>query len=287
MHDRVSMSQISSWGWTLDEDLAFYEQHRIDNVGIAFRKLEAGGDPLAAARRVVESGLRITNLLAPGPFTLDQPDAWSAQHERMGVILDTALILRPEVVVFTTGPAGQLSWERAADAFDEVMRTVVAEATREELTLAIEHTNSLRTDVGFVHTLRDAIELAWRVGTGVCLEVNACWAERHLAGTIAAGIDAIALVQLSDYLIGTHTTPERVVPGDGHIPLARIVRDLLDAGYEGVFDIEVIGARIEDEGYEVALPRAIEAVERLVDESGQAGGATDSSFVDNAASDAT
>ena len=48
---------------------------------------------------------------------------------------------------------------------------------------AIEHTNSLRVDVGFVHTLRDAIDLARRLDTGVCMEINACWAERDLGAT--------------------------------------------------------------------------------------------------------
>jgi sugar phosphate isomerase/epimerase len=119
--------------------------------------------------------------------------------------------------------------------------------------------------VGFVHTLRDAIDLAWRIGTGVCMEVNACWAERNLAGTIAAGIEAIELVQISDYAIGTRTTPERLVPGDGDIPLSRIVESVLDAGYSGVFDIEVIGPRIEDEGYESAIRRSIAYVEALLE----------------------
>lgn len=265
MHDRISVSEISSWRWTLDEDLAFYERAGIDHVGVAFRKLEADGDPMTAARRVIDAGLRVTNLLAPGPFSLDHPELWSAQHERMGAILDTALALRPEVLVLTTGPAGALSWERAADAFDEVMRAPLAETTRESIAVAIEHTHSLRTDVGFVHTLRDAIELAWRVGAGVCMEVNACWAERNLLGTVTAGIDALELVQVSDYVIGTHTTPDRVVPGDGDIPLGRIVDELLDAGYEGVFDIEVIGPRIEDEGYERAIARSVAAVESLLD----------------------
>jgi sugar phosphate isomerase/epimerase len=288
MHDRISVSEISSWRWTLDEDLTFYRAAGIDHVGVAYRKLEAEGDPVAAAQRVVDAGVRVTNLLAPGPFELDRPESWPEQRERMGSILDTALALRPEVLVFTTGPAGQLSWERAADALDEVMRTTVAEAARESLVVAIEHTNALRTDVGFVHTLRDAIELAWRVGTGVCLEVNSCWAERNLLGTITAGIDAIALVQLSDYVIGTHTTPDRVVPGDGDIPLGRIVDELLDAGYGGVFDIEVIGPRIEDEGYESAIRRSIAAVEDLLDGTEQPYGASGvASFVDSAASDAT
>ena len=65
------------------------------------------------------------------------------------------------------------------------MGPAIVEAERERLALAIEHTHSLRTDVGFLHTLRDAVELAWRLGVGVCLEVNACWAERNLGGTIA------------------------------------------------------------------------------------------------------
>ena len=243
----------------------------IDNIGISYRKLEADGDPLAAARRVVDAGLRVTNLLVPGPFDLDHPERWSAQRDRAGLVMDTAVALRPEVVVFTTGPAGQLPWERAADAFEEAMQAILAEAAREEIPVAIEHTNSLRTDVGFVHTLRDAIELGWRLGTGVCMEVNACWAERNLAGTISAGTDSILLVQLSDYAIGTRSTPHRLVPGDGDIPLARIVHQLLDAGYAGVFDIEIVGPAIDDEGYERAIERSIAAVQDLLGD-GEASG---------------
>ena len=66
------------------------------------------------------TGLRITTLLVPGPFELDHPERWEARRDRAGLIMDTALALRPELVVFTTGPAGQLPWERAADAFEEV-----------------------------------------------------------------------------------------------------------------------------------------------------------------------
>ena len=99
--------------------------------------------------------------------------------------------------------------------------------------LALEHTNSLRADVGFVHTLRDAIDLARALDIGVCMEINACWGERALGDTIAAGVDRIRLVQLSDYVIGTLTTPDRAVPGDGDIPFDRIVGQLLAAGYSG------------------------------------------------------
>jgi sugar phosphate isomerase/epimerase len=126
----------------------------------------------------------------------------------------------------------------------------------------------LRVDVGFVHTLRDVVDLARRLGTGVCMEVNACWAERGLAETIAAGVDVIALVQVSDYAIGTRSTPDRLVPGDGDIPLERILRTVLDAGYRGVFDLELIGPRIDEEGYDAAVPRAVAQLSSLLERLG-------------------
>jgi sugar phosphate isomerase/epimerase len=97
------------------------------------------------------------------------------------------------------------------------------------------------------------------------MELNACWAERDLAATIVDGIDRIAVVQVSDSAIGTRSTPNRLVPGDGDIPLRRIIGQLLDAGYAGVFDLELVGPRIEDEGYPSAIARSCTWLTDLLD----------------------
>lgn len=266
MHPRLSVSQISSFTLTLDEDLELWDELGVDAVGIALRKLEATGDPLAAVQRLLDTDLRIANLLAPGPFRLDDPDGWPDQRPAADRLMEVALALRPEVVIMTTGPSGVLPWERAADAFEEITRGLVAEAEREGLLLAIEHTHSLRADVGFVHSLRDAMDLGFRVDMGTCLEINACWNERNLAGTITAGVDAIVAVQVSDFAIGTRTTPDRLVPGDGDLPIERIVRQLEAAGYTGTYDIELVGPKIEEEGYESAIRRSIDWMTELLEE---------------------
>jgi sugar phosphate isomerase/epimerase len=173
-----------------------------------------------------------------------------------------------ECMVLTTGPAGPLSWEDAADALATVLSPVVDESKRRGLPLALEHTNSLRPDVGFLHSLRDTMDVARHLGVGVCMEINACWGERGLGQTVARGVDLLRLVQVSDYVIGTLRTPDRAVPGDGDIPLARIIGLLVESGYDGVFDIELVGPRIEEEGYERAVPRAIERVEALLAAAG-------------------
>ena len=52
------------------------------------------------------------------------------------------------------------------------------------------------------------------------------------------------------------TVEHYVVMGDGDIPLRRILPAIRDAGYDGYFDIELIGPAIEEEGYESVVPRA-------------------------------
>jgi sugar phosphate isomerase/epimerase len=266
MHERISVSAISSYRLPLDEDLAFWARHGIVRAGVSVAKLEAFGwdDGVARVAEAVSGGLDVANLIGLGPFDLADPAKWDRQRTRLARALDAAVEFGADCLVFTTGPAGALAWEDAADALEAALTPVLGSAAAKQVPFALEHTHSLRVDVGFVHSLRDVLDLAERLGTGVCMEVNACWAERGLAETVAAGIDRIRLVQVSDYAIGTLCTPDRRVPGDGDIPLERVLGTVLDAGYEGVFDLELVGPKIDAEGYDAAIPRAIERLAALL-----------------------
>jgi sugar phosphate isomerase/epimerase len=247
----VCVSQISSWGWTVEEDLAFYADAGVGTIGVALRKLAGPAD----VDRLARSGLAVADVIGVGT-------------RRAAEGIEVAARLAAPLLVLTTGPAGGLTWEDAADAFAAAIAPLTGQAEAAGVALALEHTNSLRADVGFVHTLRDAVDLARRVDLGVCLEVNACWGERSLADTIAEGVDRIRLVQVSDYAVGTTTTPDRLVPGDGDIPLARILGQLVAAGYPGVFELELVGPRIEEEGYRSAILRSLTALSDLLEAAG-------------------
>ena len=56
------------------------------------------------------------------------------------------------------------------------------------------------------------------------------------------------------------------MPGDGDIPIGRILGTVLAAGYAGSFDLELIGPRIDAEGYDRAVPRAVERSTKSCDE---------------------
>jgi sugar phosphate isomerase/epimerase len=270
VHPRVCVSAISSYRNSLPEDLAFWNRHGIDQVGVSVAKLEAHGwdDGVTRIDAAVARGLRVGNLIGLGPFRLAEPQQWETQRARLLRSIDAAAGFDAGCLVFTTGPATPLSWEDAADALEAALEPVLEVARAANVEFAIEHTNSLRVDVGFVHSLRDVIDIARRLDTGVCLEINACWAERGLASTITDGIDRIRLVQVSDFRVGTLATPDRLVPGDGDIPIRRILTDLLAAGYQGLFDLELVGPRIDEEGYDAAVPRAVDVLGALLTDLG-------------------
>ena len=247
VHPRVCVSGISTWNQSIVDDVALYNDLGVHTFGAALRKLESSDD----VERLATSGLNVANVIGVG-------------HAGLPRALDLAHRLSAPAVVFTTGPVGPLEWDAAADRLAAALENV----PRDDVRLCLEHTNSLRVDVSFVHTLRDAIDLARRLGIDVCMEINACWAERDLAHTISTGVDRIGVVQVSDFAVGTLSTPNRLVPGDGDIPLRRIIGQLLDAGYDGVFDLELVGPAIEAEGYRSALDRSCTYLSELLTELG-------------------
>ena len=60
----------------------------------------------------------------------------------------------------------------------------------------------------------------------------------------------------------------RRVPGDGDMPLKWLIGEMLDAGYAGMFELEIIGPAITAEGSEPALRRAVDKMDAIFAELG-------------------
>ncbi|MEU5694374.1 TIM barrel protein [Actinosynnema sp. NPDC020468] len=240
----ISVHGIAAASWDLADELALYPETGADAFGLAAAKV-AGGLP--------EAPLPPAYLVHP--FTADPTDdaGWDAQ---CAALVD-AIDLGPPLVYVTSGPSGALRWEEAADRFVERLTPVVAHARAAGVGLAIENTLSVRCDLSFTHSVRDAAAVADRLGIGLCVDLYCCWQESGLRDTLAAHLDRIALVQVSDFKPGTLTFPNRWVPGDGDLPLDRLLADVLALGYDGVVDVELTGPAIDAEGPRSALTRAV------------------------------
>jgi sugar phosphate isomerase/epimerase len=252
-HPRVSVNSLSSLNQSLREDIAMWHELGVGHVGVMSSKIaEAGWG--TARELIAAAGLRVSTVAANQASV---PDA-----------LEFAASTAAGSVYVQSGAAGPLTWEEAADVFRVAFAPLTALADRLGVPLAVEPTNPLRTDMSFVFSLRDAVDLARSTGIHVVLDLYSCWYERGLAELVRENIDLVALVQISDFVVGTLDTPNRAVLGDGDIPLERLLAMVIDAGYGGAFDLEILGPRIEHEGYSAAIRRSMERASELLDRLG-------------------
>ena len=264
------MNSICSYGQSLDDDLALWRELDVDHVALILPKIEAAGWAEAQAR-VLDAELRVSTIFGPTyrPLDADAALGWRAEDQAgTDQTLEFAAKTGAGSVYVCTGAATTMSWDDAATAFCEFLAPSVALADSLGVPLLLEPTNPMRIDVSFVFWQRDAMDLARRAGTKVMFDLQSCWYERGLPAVVRDNIDLIHMVQLSDFVIGTTQTGDRAVPGDGDIPLERLVAMVLDAGFEGAFDLELMGPRVESEGYASVVRRAVDWSSELLDRLG-------------------
>jgi sugar phosphate isomerase/epimerase len=100
------------------------------------------------------------------------------------------------------------------------------------------------------------------------IDLFACWTDSNINEAITAAAPITSLVQLSDYVYGNRGLPCRAVPGDGAVPLERLIPAIVAAGFRGTFDLEIIGPRLEAEGAEIGLKRAADVIGELLRTAG-------------------
>lgn len=268
--ERVSVNPMAMLDWPFEEEYPALAAAGARRVGLAARKLaERGWDD--GVRGALGAGLEVAYVVH-GVFTPPHDLAgWTAERGLLMRAVDAAAELRADLVYFCSGPSGPLRYEEAAEALGERLSAVVAHAQAAGVRLAVENSLSSRTDCSFVFTLRDAVALARALGVSVCADLYACWLEPELAETLHHGIDTLALVQVSDRRLASLAQPDRRVPGDGDLPLERLLADVVSAGYDGLFDLELLGPAIEAEGPSRAVARGLAWLRGAIDRLGAAG----------------
>ena len=263
MHSRLSVHTIGFGERPAPEIFRTLAAAGIHRAGITMRQVELGTvrGSISAAR---DEGVQVIDVVQPSAFELEDPDSWGASRTRLCVSLDAARGIGAGTLYTTTGPAPHLAWDEAAERFADAVEPVVSYATSLGVRLAEENTITLRADLSFVHRLSDVVDLAELSGVAVVADLFAAWTERDLEHALKASLPHLAHVQIADFVLGTLTTPNRAVPGDGDIPIGQQLGWLSDAGYEGVIELELAGPRIDAEGAVRACRRGLAAVEALL-----------------------
>jgi sugar phosphate isomerase/epimerase len=154
--------------------------------------------------------------------------------------------LGAESLVIITGVGGSFfrspeqDWQIVVRALREV--SPVAEACG--VKLAIEAVNQSRYPGNtFLCSIPDVLKLLDEIrspAVGLCFDFDHLWEEPNLKSHIADARGRIFAVHLCDMPRQPKPPFDRRIPGEGEAPLEEIMSALVEADYNGYFDLEIL-----------------------------------------------
>ena len=245
---KFSVSEITTFHQTYDEDLANYAEAGVEGIGIWEFKMPAGEDAETLAK-LKASGLKATTMI-PGtlsiyPVPFPGPQDPAERLTEMKAAIKRFAPFEPEVVLVLPGapPAGTDPAE-ARRVIVEGFREAAKTAAEHGLTLGME---PLHRDVygtwTTVYDIPGTIALMDEIGEP---NVELLYDVYHLhdtkdviADTVKYGDRISPSVHICDWRDPTRNDFDRVLPGDGIIDLPAIFGALDAAGRTRWVDLEI------------------------------------------------
>jgi sugar phosphate isomerase/epimerase len=264
---QLSMNETTTFRWSFEEDVANYAAAGIPAMGIWRQKLSDCGES-KAVELLAAHGLKASHLLWAGGFTGSDGRSFRQSVEDAREALRTAAALKAETLVVYSGARAGHTVNHARRLIRDAMKELAPQAAELGVVLAIEPMHpGCAAEFTFLTSLGDAMELVAMVDSP---QVKIVFDTYHLGQSegvleqIPQVAAKIALVQLGDARRPPHGEQNRCRLGEGTIPLAEIVGALRAAGYDGYYDVELLGEEIETIDYQDLLTHAKQAFDKLM-----------------------
>jgi sugar phosphate isomerase/epimerase len=240
---RVGIGEWTTFPTSLEDELATYRaagagaigilEFKLDEVADVRGKLREGGIAVSACPPA--AGSILPSPLIPGP---EEPEA---RAESICRSVELLAELEPSCVFFLTGPGDD------RDAVAEGIRRIAEAGARHGVRVALEPIHpSQAVLLSPVSTVAGALELIGDADVGILFDT---W---HLDEVVHA--DRVYGVHVADRREPTRSDFVRELPGEGS---RAAVRALIEAGYDGWFDVEVMS---DDGTFGEAFPDSLWAL---------------------------
>jgi sugar phosphate isomerase/epimerase len=262
----LSMNEITTFRWSLDEDVENYQQAGYSAIGIWRHKL-SDGDENQAIDLLAASGLRVTHLSWAGGFTGSDGRTLAESVDDAQEALRLAAGISAGCLVVYSGGRNNHTYRHAGRlvrlALDELLP--LAEAI--EVPLAIEPMHAAcAADWTFLTDFESVLSLIREFDSPYLkiaydtfhFPING--RQRDVLGRLAP---YIGIVHLGDRRQSPNAEQERCLLGHGRVPLGDIIGALQAAGYAGAYDVKLLGPDVETIDYWTLLEQSLLAFGEL------------------------
>ncbi len=262
---RIGVSEFTTNPWSFARDVAAYARLGVEGIEVCEFKLDEArvADQLASA---IEHGLTISSVqpavrtLFPSQSQPEPRDVAARMARFRQTIARFGAFAREVPFVTNTGIPPQGNIQHVLDTAAREYRALADRAAEYGARIALEPLNAAIMNVeSAIWTLAQARTLVAAVDRpnfGICLDLWNVWQNAEIAAEIAACGDRIFVVQLSDWRT-PRSYEDRLIVGQGAIPLPPLLRAIHASGFRGVYNVEIFSHGVPDALWEGDLERVI------------------------------
>lgn len=243
---RISVSQLSTFRWSFDEDVLRFAGYGFGSLGIWRRKLEDFGTA-ESLDMLYEHKMSVSSVHWAGGFTGDGTSLKDAIDD---AILAIQLASRVDAgcLILHPGSRNGHTNSHAKRLLETALNELMPAAADYGVQLALEPMFFKAADRWtFFRRFDETLEFLEQFPSrylGLILDLFAIGFDSNVLKSLPTFVDRISLVQLADR---RHENPEvRLSLGQGDAPVAHWLAELQKCGYAGQYELEVHG-QVKDE----------------------------------------
>ncbi|MXV43769.1 TIM barrel protein [Saccharibacter sp. 17.LH.SD] len=253
----LGMNQFTTQPWSFEEDIRRFPSLSVQTIELCEAKMDL--NRLDEQMRLVrESGLKVSSVQPLvrtfyGSQMVSEPQDPAQRLRRLEHTMRTlAPYTQGAPFVVNTGAPPQGNVQECLNGTIKALKSLCPLAEELGITLSLEPLNptSINSETG-IWTINQALEIIDTVGhpaLGLCLDYWNIWQQPQAAETIRAAGSRINVVQISDWRT-PRSAGDRLIPGDGDIPLRSLLQATWDAGFRGACAVEIFSSDVEDSLY--------------------------------------
>jgi len=264
----LSLNETTTFRWSFEDDVANYAAAGIEGIGVWRQKLSDCGQN-RALELIGQNRLKVSHLFWAGGFTGSEGHSYRESLADTADALRTAAALGAKCLIVCSGARAGHTFNHARRLVQGALEELVPLAEDVGVVMALEPMHpGCAAQCTFLNNLDDAlgiVEAIDRPNVKLLLDTYHLGQTPGLAERIPQIASQIALVQLGDAKCPPQGEQNRCLLGDGIVPLRQIVCALRSAGYDGFYDVELLGEEIEALDYYKLLAHAKKAFGELMD----------------------
>jgi len=253
---RLSVNELTTYRWSFEEDVHFYLETGIEGIGVWRDKLVDFGEE-KSAELISESGIAVSCLLWAGGFTGSDGRRFSDSIEDARQAIEMAASIGSPALVLHSGGRGGHTLRHAGRLLETALAELLPVAHVAGVRLALEPMAPAAAIDWTVQTdLQETLDLVRRVDSpalGIVLDTYHWTHLPQLEPLLPELVDVLALVHLADARTFPNAEQQRCPLGRGRRPLRRVVELLEELGYQGWYDVKLMGEEIEASDYRSLL----------------------------------